>query len=459
MRLTQIYLEALVLATSRKITLPAVVVAALALGIALDKGAQAEPPQAGQQQAGQPQKNWKDRAEYDLYESIGKATDPNQRLTLLNQWKEKYASSEFSDLRDVLFMETYRQLGRGGDMLNAANTVLAKDPNNIQALGAAVTSIYTLPPNASPDQLGIVEKAANQLLSNADALFASDKKPANVSDADWASAKKSLTTTAQTALGLIAMRNKNNEQAEGAFRKSLQMDPNAAQVSYWLGTVILAEKNPAKQSEALYDFARAAAYDGPGALAPAGRAEVQKYLEKAYSNYHGSRDGLDQLMAQAKTTALPPADFKVVSKADLAQQAADAEQKLAAANPSLAIWKSIKTELTGPNAQTYFNEHMKETLMPKFTGKLISMSPETKPKELVLAIEDGTTPDVTLKVDTPLAGKMDPGGDISFEGTPTSFTASPYMVTFDVEKAKVTGWKGVAPPPPAKHRPATHKKG
>jgi len=444
-----IFMEGLVLATSRKYILPAAVLAALALGFTLDKAmAQA----AQQQPAGQAQKNWKDRAEYDLYESIGKAADANQRLTLLSQWKEKYPASEFSDLRDVLFMETYRQLGRGGDMLNAANAVLAKDPNNIQALGAAITSVYTLPPNAPPDSLATVEKAANQLLSNADTLFAADKKPANVSDADWTSAKKSLSTTAETALGLIAMRNKNNEQAETAFHKSLEMDPNAAQVSYWLGTVILAEKNPAKQSQALYNFARAAAYDGPGALAPAGRTEVQKYLEKAYISYHGSREGLDQLMAQAKTNPLPPADFKVVSKGELVAKAAEEENKLAAANPSLAIWKNVKAELTGANADSYFNEKMKGTLFPKMTGKLVSMSPETKPKELVLAIEDssGQTADATLKMDASLPGKMDPGSPITFEGTPESYAANPYMVTFSVEKASLSGWKGTNPPPAKK---------
>jgi hypothetical protein len=450
-------MEGLVLATSRKYILPAAVLAALALGFTPGK-AMAQAAQQPAAQSGQPQKNWKDRAEYDLYESIGKAADANQRLTLLNQWKEKYPASEFSDLRDVLFMETYRQLGRGGDMLTAANTVLAKDPNNIQALGAAITSVYTLPPNAPPDQLSTVEKAANQLLTNADTLFAADKKPANVSDADWTSAKKSLTTTAETALGLIAMRNKNNEQAETAFHKTLEMDPNAAQVSYWLGTVILAEKNPAKQSEALYNFARAAAYDGPGALAPAGRTEVQKYLEKAYISYHGSRDGLDQLLAQAKTTPVAPADFKVVSKADLAQKAAEEENKQMAANPSLAIWKNVKTELTGASADSYFNEKMKGTLFPKMTGKLVAMSPETRPKELTLAIEDssGQTADATLKMDAALPGKMDPGSPITFEGTPESFTANPYMVTFTVEKASLSGWKGTNPPPAKKA--TTHKK-
>jgi hypothetical protein len=47
---------------------------------------------------------------------------------------------------------------------------------------------------------------------------------------------------------------------------------------------------------------------------------------------------------------------------------------------------------------------------------------------------------------------MEPGAEIGFQGIATAYTASPYMVTFDVEKAKITGWKAAAPAPP--HRPA-----
>ena len=39
-------------------------------------------------QAAQPQ--WKDRAEFDLYDAITKETQPAKRIELLNQWKEKY---------------------------------------------------------------------------------------------------------------------------------------------------------------------------------------------------------------------------------------------------------------------------------------------------------------------------------------------------------------------------------
>jgi hypothetical protein len=438
----------------RRVILPAAIAASFIIGAGGQNAFAQAAAQEGQQ------KNWKDRAEFDLYESITKQTDPNQKLTLLNQWAEKYPTTDFADLRDALLMDTYRATGKGGEMIGVANRILAKDPNNLQALGAEVMYVYQLPANAPADQASAIDKAANQILSNADALFAANKKPANVSDADWGAARKTLTFNAQTALGLLSMRTKQNEQAEAAFLKSLQLDPNSAQVSYWLGGVILAEKNPNKQAAALYHFARAAAYDGPGALAPAGRAEVQKYLEKAYLSYHGNREGLDQLMAQAKANPLPPADFKIVSKADVANAKAEEEAKLLASNPQLALWKNLKAELTGANADAYFNEHMKGTKLPKLTGKLVSATPEARPKQLVLAIEDGTTPDATLNFDAPLAGKMDPGATLTFEGSATAYAASPYMVTFDVDKADLQGWKGAptAPAHPAAKKAAPKKK-
>ena len=48
------------------------------------------------------------------------------------------------------------------------------------------------------------------------------------------------------------------------------------------------------------------------------------------------------------------------------------------------------------------------------------------------------------------------GTEISFEGIANGHTADPFMVTFEVEKAKVVGWP--APPPPAKKRVLPKKK-
>ena len=129
----------------------------------------------------------------------------------------------------------------------------------------------------------------------------------------------------------------------------------------------------------------------------------------------------------------------------------------------LALWMSIKTALSAADGATYFDSSMKGAGLPggaggvtEFKGKLIEAKPALRPKELILSVEDGTTPDVTLKLDAPLAGKMDPGAVIGFQGVATAYTVTPFNVTFDVEKAKITGSKGA--PAPA-HHPVHHTAG
>jgi len=90
----------------------------------------------------------------------------------------------------------------------------------------------------------------------------------------------------------------------------------------------------------------------------------------------------------------------------------------------------------------------------------VKLVPETKPKTIILALEDGTTPDATLKFEMALPGKVDPGTELSFEGVPQSYTASPFMVVFDVEPDKLHGWTGKNAPvhrPAAKGKTATKK--
>lgn len=403
-----------------------------------------------------PQKNWKDRAEYDLYESITKETSPAKRLELLNSWKDKYPASDFSDARQQLFMSTYAQIGKAGDALAAAGNILSRDPNNLPALSSALTAIFAIqnpPPTA--DQLATAEKAANPVLSNLDTLFAADKKPAKMNDADWGAAKKNLRLLAQNAIAYVAWQQKNYDKAEAEFTKSLELDPNQAQISYWLSNVILAEQKPEKYSAALFDMARAAAYEGPGSLNEAGRRQVLSAFRQRYATVHGSEQDYEKVLAAAKDTAVPPPDFKIPTKADLAAAEAQREEELRKANPMLALWKSIKDALRGPEAQNYFNEHMKGAELPELKGKLIEAKPAIRPKQLVLAIEDGRTPDVTLNLAEPLSGKMDPGADIGFKGIASGYAANPFLVTFDVERKNVTGWKGAPAPPARAKRPAS----
>ena len=97
---------------------------------------------------------------------------------------------------------------------------------------------------------------------------------------------------------------------------------------------------------ALYHFARAASYDGPGALPAEGRKQVDDYLTKAYTGFHGDTSGLAELKAKAKGAAVPPADFKIKSVREISIEKAQAEEEFNKNNPMLALWKNMKTGLT-----------------------------------------------------------------------------------------------------------------
>lgn len=389
----------------------------------------AQPP-AGQTPPGQAPaaggKTWQ-TGEYEVYEPITKETVPAKRLELLDAWKQKFPKSDYDDIRRQGYLQTYSQI---------------------------LTAAYS---TQDQTQLALAAKVAADVLANLDSLFGA--KPPNISDTDWANAKKSVQLLAQNIPGFIAWQQKDLPKAEAEFTKSLQQEPNQPQVSLWMWTIVAGQGKKEKYSLALYEYARAVSYDGPG-LDAATKQKAKADFESIYIKYHGSNEGLEALENQAKSAALPPDGFKVLSKAEIARGAAEKqvqqEEEFRKNNPMLALWQSIKTALTGADGATYFASSMKGAALPggaggvtEFKGKLIEARPAIRPKELVLAIEDGKTPDAILKFDVPLAGKMEPGADIGFQGVATAYTVTPFTVTFTVEKAKLTGWKG-APAAPAR---------
>jgi len=422
--------------------------------------AQAQQAAAGGQ-AGQ--KNWKDRDEYDLYNAINSDTNPQSKLQKLNQWKDKYPTSDYADVRRTLYLTTYVAANQPANAMTAAKDILAVTPDDFTAL--YYTTLLTMQtPNATPAQMADGQKAANGLLNGGlDKQFAPDKKPANVSDDQWKQTRTQIEALAHTTIGWVSMQQKQNEAAEAEFKKSLAIDPNQGNVNLWMGTVIIAEKKPETYPVGLFYMARAANYDGNGALPPQARQQTNAYVKKAYDAYHGSDQGFSEFQQMAKANPAPPADFKIASTVDLAKAEAAKEQAEAAANPALALWKTIKQALQGADGASYFESSMKEALLPggangvkEFSAKVVSMEPETRPKTVVVALEDGTTPDATLKFEEPLPGKVDPGTVLTFSGVPQSYTATPFMVVFNVDKENLHGWTGTNPRPraPAKKAPA-----
>jgi len=429
----------------KKILGTIVAIAALALGL-----------------TAQEKKNWKDMAEYDLFMSIQKDTNPATRLPNLDKWKSTYPQSEYADVRMQAYLITYQQMMKHREAFDTAIEILKTDPNSqasLQEILGYIRALVPQQPNAplsaqNKTDLDTAGKTSQYVLSNIDTVYAKDKKPQGVTDAQWEQAKPAMRNFAQWTVGWIAMVEKDTPKAESELSKTLEMDPTNAMAAQQLAGILLAQQkdHPDKTPLALFEYARVATYDTPPNALPADqRQKLDAFLTKAYTTFHGSAQGLDQLKAMAKTNALPPAGFKIDSVVDIAKKKAEEEDAAAKANPMLAFWRQVKDGLTGDGSAAYW-EAMNGSALPgssvpdgKFRGKLISATPETRPKELKLAIEDPMVADVTLKLEEPLPGKMDPGGEIAFSGVAKDFAKSPFMVTFEVEKDDVSGWTGKGP--------------
>jgi tetratricopeptide (TPR) repeat protein len=415
------------------------------LGIGLAAGLVAIPLLAQQPKV-------KDQGEYDIYNAVSKETDPNKQLQLLQKWKEQYPDSEFKENRAAMVAQDYAALGKPAEAIKAAQDVLASNPKNLTALVTIVNNAIRVNP-PTPDSLSAGEAAANTLLTNLDSM-----KPPNVKDTDWNNAKAQIEQIAQTTLGWVKMQQKQNDAAEASFRKVLQANPKNGQVAYWLGTVLYAQK---KFVAGLFEFARAAVYTGEGALPDNVRQGADQFLKKAYSGYHGSEDGLDALKKLAANSALPPDDLKIASVTDIAKGQEAAEEAFLKEHPDIKLWRELRDALKADGGEAYFNDHVKDALIPPqdgdfkaFKGKVVSME---NPKEIIVTVDDtdGPNGDATLVFDAAIKGKLDPGAEVTFSGAPQSYTKDPYNLKFVVDKKNVTGLP--AAPAPT-HRPAAKKK-
>ena len=398
-----------------------------------------------------PQKNWKDRMEYDLFDSITKDNNPKTKLEKLQSWEMMYPMTEWIKERRTLFLTTYAALNDPKNAVNEAKQILADDPKDFTAL--YYTMLFTqglYAQSQTPDVLDQGDKAAKAILENL------DTPPPNVKADDWAKLRPQLELLAHRNMGWIAMQRMNWDGAEAEFTKTLMLSANDAQVDYWMGTVIASEKKIDKLPAAMFYFARAATFTGQGALPADAQKTAMTYVQKQYKNFHGSDEGFNDLVAAAKANPTPPAGFTIKNANELAQASAADEDKYNSSHPSEALWKNLKMALTAPDGATYFMM-VKGTEVPTLKGKVIKLEPAIKPKTILLAMEDitnnTTTADATLKFEMPLAGKVEEGTELTFEGVADSYTASPFMVVFNVDKEKLHGWTGKNEAAPAHHTP------
>lgn len=414
------------------------------------------PQDAAPQTAGPKEKTVKNQEEYDISNQTFKdITEKNwkQALTDLDTWKQKFPDSDWKDdrefyyLQGLLYTQQFDKAEQfGGQLMDKdLGAMFKSNQGNILAIYYMVTAsaAQLIAHNATPEQIAIGDKAAHKLLAFSATYFVPANKPAGQTDDQFAQTRAQMEPVAKGFLlqeevqpGVDAMAKHDCPAAEGAFAKALGDYPDNTWISYQLAGAYNCQK---KVFPALYEYARAAAVD-PSLLKSTDPNRVTTFVKKTYTTLHGSDEGYDALLAQAKSSPLPPADFKIVTDDELKAAAAD---KFAKDNPELATWKNIKDNLTTQGDP--FFQNMKGAELPQLLGVIADAKPACRSKSLTIYVPtpDNTakTPEITIKFETALSGKPEVGSQIKFVGVGDAFTPTPFMLTLTAEKDKVQDLK------------------
>jgi len=392
--------------------------------------APAQPPQ---------QKQIKDPAEYNAYVGAIQQQDPGAKISGLEAFLAQYPNSVMKEDALEVLMAAYQQTGNQAKVMDTANRLLTTNPNNVRAL---VLLAYN-------------ERAAQKWADAKDhairglQALPNMTKPDNVSDADFEKQKAHLATLLNSVAGFSALQLKDNATAEKYLRAAVEGDPNNVENVYPYALACLTA-TPEDDVNGLFFITRAANL----VKDPAGKAQITKFGHSKYVKYHGSEEGWNDLLAMTATTPLPPAGFTVKQYVPPtpAEQAHDLVKDKAAADIkklSFAEWQLV---LSAGSQEDQDKVWIVIKGVPMQMEATVISATDT-----VLQIAasqddiDAKRADISLTMTGTIPAKLMPkeGGTLDFEGTPVSYTPSPFLMTMD---------KGALLTKAAPKKPAPHKR-
>jgi tetratricopeptide (TPR) repeat protein len=363
-------------------------------------------------------KTIKDPAEYNAYVGAAQQKDPTAQISGLEAFLAQYPNSVMKEDALELLMGAYQQAGNQAKVIDTANRLLTANPNNVRALALLAYSERAAQKWA--DAKGHAERGLQALTTMT--------KPDGVSDADFQKQKTQLGSLLDSVAGFSALQLKDNATAEKDLRAAVEADPNNVENVYPLALASLTA-TPEDDVNGLFFIARAINL----VKDPGGKAQITKFGHAKYVKYHGSEEGWNDLLAMTATTPLPPAGFtiKAYVPPTPAEQAADLVKTKAPKDMSFAEWELVLS--AGAPADTDKVWSAIKGVALQMEGTVIKAS---STELQIAASEDdiqAKRADVVVTMGGTIPAKLMPaeGSTLDFEGTPVSYTPSPFVMTME----------------------------
>jgi hypothetical protein len=381
----------------------------------------------------------KDPAEYNAYVAAIQQTDNTKKISALEAFLTQYPSSVMKNQALELLMGAYQQTGNMAKTTDTATKLVAVDPCNERALGLLAYLDRVQAQQGAPN--------AQQLLTDGkkDATQGLDCLP-KVTDPEITKMGPQLTSIFDAMIGIADLQAKDPDTVK-YLKVAADANPTDFSVVYPLALAYWPDPKtpttPENERAAIWYAARASA------IAPAqAQAQIEKYAHSLYVRFHQGEDGWADLLAKAKAGTAAPADLATLIP-PAPTPADQAHKMLEGADPTkldFATWEFILTNGAQADQDTVWNAIKGKPV--QMNGTVIS----TTSTEFQIAGSsddiDAKKPDITLKFGDAVPARMIPkdGASFDFQGEPSAYTPSPFMMTLDNGKLL----KAAAPAPAKK---------
>ncbi len=415
----------------------------------------AQPAQAGQPAQPAQKKEIKDPAEYNAYVNAIQQTSPQAKAQGLEAFLQTYPNSVMKEDALEQLMVAYQQAGDVPKTVDAANRMLQVNPNSTGAL--ALLSVYhralaTQGGKDAAQNLDLAMKYGQQGLQALPAMT----KPEGMSDAEFVKLHNQRGAAFAGAVGYAALAKKDYPTAQKDLREAVGEEPQPDVNDVYDLALSDLEAKPMNPEGFWFIVKASQLAQGTG------QAQILDYGRKKYIRYHGSEDGWNDLVKQAQTSqsVMPPSGFTVAAAPPPptpAEQAADLVKTKDPKQMSFAEWELVLSSGNQQAADTVWNAIKDKAV--KLAASVISATSTTV--QLAGSDDDieAKKADITLTMEKPIPSRLapQPSAMMAFQGTVSSYTPNPFMMTMAGGILLDKNGNPVSTAAPVHHAPA-HKK-